>query len=207
MKQKASDQQVLSDAAIQRLEAYRDLLTRWNGRINLVASRDVPHLWDRHIIDSLQLRPLMEGTDGGPAIDLGSGAGFPGLVLAIVTDRPFHLVDSDRRKCLFLREVARVTHADVTVHHARIETLSLPPSRLITARALAPLPLLLEWAAPLLAPEGRCLFLKGRHHADELTAAARQWHMRVKQVASRTDPAAAILIISEVRRVEPHLRT
>jgi 16S rRNA (guanine527-N7)-methyltransferase len=112
-------------------------------------------------------------------------------------------VEADQRKCAFLREAARATAAPVTIHPTRIEALHLPPQRLVTARALAPLPTLLAWAVPLLAPDGICLFPKGRSVEDELTAAAREWHMRVERFPSPTDPAATFLRLSEITRAGP----
>jgi 16S rRNA (guanine527-N7)-methyltransferase len=189
-----------------RLQIHLDLLTRWNARINLVSPREVPNLWRRHVEDSLQLLPLIPADLNGAALDLGSGAGFPGLVLAIASGRHFHLIESDARKAAFLREAARETSAPATIHNVRIEAAQLLPSPLITARALAPLDTLLEWAAPKLTSDGICLFPKGRTAEHELTVAARRWHMHVERTASVTDSAATILMISEVRRVGPHLR-
>jgi 16S rRNA (guanine527-N7)-methyltransferase len=186
-----------------RLLAYVDLLLRWQRTINLISRRDLDDVWNRHILDSLQLSALIP-PDADRAIDLGSGAGLPGLVLAIATGMPFDLVESDQRKAAFLREAARVTGAPVTVHPARIENARLAPAALITARALAPLPVLLGWAASLLKPGGICLFPKGRGVEDELTAAAPQWHMNIFRTTSRTDSSATILRISEIVRVQPH---
>jgi 16S rRNA (guanine527-N7)-methyltransferase len=183
-----------------RLAAYVDLLLRWNRTINLISRRDESVIWERHIVDALALLHLLPA-DFSRAIDLGSGAGLPGLVLAIATDKPFDLLEADQRKAAFLREATRVTGAPATVHPARIETLSLPPAPLITARAVAPLPTLLHWAERLLAPGGMCIFPKGRSAEDELTAAAAQWHMRVERFVSPTDPEATILRISEISRV------
>ncbi len=135
------------------------------------------------------------------AIDLGSGAGFPGLVLAIATGVPFDLVEADQRKAAFLREAARQTGAPVRVHAVRIEAAAIAPAPLVTARALAPLPKLLALAAPLLAPGGTCLFLKGANVQAELTEAAAQWHMRVETIPSRTEPGACILRITDLSRV------
>jgi len=182
-----------------RLDRFADLLRRWNARINLVSRADEPALWSRHIADSAQLVPLLP--DGnGTLIDLGSGAGFPGLVLAILTGRPTHLVEADQRKAAFLREAARETEADATVHAARAETLRIPPANVVTARALAPLPDLLKLAVPFLAPGGVCLFPKGRDVEAELTAAAAEWHMRVERFPSQTGPGATLLRLSEIRR-------
>ncbi|MBV8397238.1 MAG: class I SAM-dependent methyltransferase, partial [Acetobacteraceae bacterium] len=109
-----------------RLEAFAALLARWNHRINLVSPRDLPHLWERHIADSLQLIDLLDPprTCG---IDIGSGAGFPGLILAIATGIPFHLIEADQRKASFLREAARVTAAPARVYAVRAEAAQLPP--------------------------------------------------------------------------------
>ena len=183
-----------------RLDAYAALLTRWNARINLVAPRDLPQLWERHIADSLQLAPLIP-PGVTRAIDLGSGGGFPGLVLAIATGLSVDLVESDQRKAAFLREAARITAAPARVHAARIESLTLDPAQLVTARALAPLPQLLDLAAPLLAPGGMCLFLKGANAPSELTAATAEWHMEAETIPSRTGGGGCILQIRDVVRV------
>lgn len=185
-----------------RLRAYEALLRRWNAKINLVSRADAADIWTRHILDSAQLAPLMPtGTDS--FTDLGSGAGFPGLVLAIVTGRPVQLVESDHRKAAFLREAARETEAAATVHAARAEALTLPPAAAVTARALAPLASLLGLAERFLRPDGICLFPKGATAADELTAAAIEWHMRVERFPSLTSPGATILRISEITRAGP----
>ena len=168
-----------------------------NRRINLISPRDIELVWTRHIADSLQLAALIP-PDTDRAIDLGSGAGLPGLVLAIATGIPFDLVEADHRKAAFLREAARLTGAAATVHATRIEAATIAPARLVTARALAPLATLLGWASKLLAPGGICLFPKGRGAEDELTAAAAQWQMQVHRTPSRTDPSATILRISEI---------
>lgn len=183
-----------------RLEAFVALLEQWNRRIALVGPREVPQIWERHIADSLQLVPLMpSGATRG--IDLGSGAGFPGLILAIATGVHFDLIESDQRKAAFLREAARVTAAPADIHAQRIEAVSLPPAPLVTARALAPLSLLLALASPLMTGDGVCLFPKGAGVTEELTAAAREWHMKVERVPSRTRPDAAILRIKDLWRV------
>ena len=136
------------------------------------------------------------------AIDLGSGAGLPGLVLAIATGKPFDLVEADQRKAAFLREATRATRAPVTIHAGRIESLKcFAPAPVITARALAPLPILLGWGIRFLAPGGICIFPKGRSADAELTAAAAQWHMHADRFPSPTDPHATILRISEISRV------
>jgi 16S rRNA (guanine527-N7)-methyltransferase len=184
------------------LERFAALLLRWNRTVNLVARKDEQRLWERHIADSLQLAALMQPVSER-AIDLGSGAGFPGLPLALATGVHFDLIEADQRKAAFLREAARVTGASVLVHATRIKTARIDPAPLITARALAPLPKLLGLAAPLLKAGGICLFLKGATVQAELTDAATQWHMHVDILPSQTAPEACILRISDLSRVAP----
>jgi 16S rRNA (guanine527-N7)-methyltransferase len=182
------------------LRRLAGLLLHWNRRINLISDRTIDDLWRRHVADSLQLLPLLPDAPT-PLIDLGSGAGFPGLVLAAATGWQTTLVEADKRKAAFLIDAAsRLGLAHVEVHAKRIEDTALPRTRLLTARALAPLPTLLRHAHRLLSPEdGIALFPKGRRVEEELTAASRDWMMRVERFPSRTDPASTILRISEIR--------
>ena len=191
---------LLSPDVERRLRAFTALLLRWNRRINLIARADEPHVWERHVLDSAQLLPLLP-FPAGLLVDLGSGGGFPGLVLAIASGWQVHLVESDARKASFLREAARETGTVVAIHAARAETLALPPAQVVTARALAPLTHLLPLAARFLAPDGLCLFPKGRTAVDELTAARREWHMRAEHFPSRTSPTASLLRLREICRV------
>lgn len=182
-----------------RLNRFRDLLLEWTRRINLVAERDAAVIEQRHIADSLQLLPLLPAA--GAVADLGSGAGFPGLVLALATERPIHLVESDRRKAAFLLEACRALDLPhVRVHPVRIEAVPLTGMAAVTARALAPLRQLLPHAIRLLAPGGVAIFPKGRSAEVELTDAARDWTMRIERFLSRTDPDATILRLSDIRR-------
>lgn len=194
------DQPIAVDPALDgRLRAYLDLLRRWNARINLVADAPETVLWQRHVLDSLQLVPLLP-PEPAPLLDIGSGAGFPGLVLATATGQETHLVESDRRKAAFLVEAARALDLpNVTVHAMRIEAMPPAGARVITARALAPLPILLAHASRHLTPGGVALFPKGRTAADELTVAAADWTMQVERFPSRTDPAATILRLGDIR--------
>lgn len=182
-----------------RLDRFTELLLRWNARINLISRADEAALWPRHILDSVQLVPLLP-TPSGTLIDLGSGAGFPGLILAILTPWRVHLVEADQRKAAFLREAGREAGVEISVHAVRAETLQLPPAQVVSARALAPVAELLQLAAPLLATDGVCLFPKGRNADAELTSAAARWHMRVERFPSHTSPGATLLRISEIRR-------
>ncbi|GAC1337414.1 MAG: hypothetical protein NVSMB18_02240 [Acetobacteraceae bacterium] len=184
----------LEPGVVERLRAYAELLARWTQRINLVSRADAGQIWERHVRDSLRLLPLIPpGT--ARAIDLGSGGGLPGLVLAVASGIPFELVESDRRKAAFLTEAQRVTGAPVQVHCARIEQLTIPPAPLVTARALAPLEILLGLAAPLLTPGGTGLFPKGVRATEELNAARVHWRMHVE----RAGPAASpVLVVTEL---------
>lgn len=190
-----SESVTLAAPAEQKLRAYTALLARWMPRINLVARGDEPYLWSRHVLDSLRLLELIPaGTDRG--IDLGSGAGLPGLVLAVASGIRFELVEADRRKAAFLLEAQRVTGAPVDIHCARIETVGLPPAPLVTARALAPLETLLGLAAPLLAPGGVALFPKGARAADEIEAARRRWRFDLELAGEAASP---ILVVTGLR--------
>jgi len=180
-----------------RLERFASLLLHWNVRINLISRADEKLLWPRHILDCAQLAPLLPATPG-TLIDLGSGAGFPGLVLAALTKWRVHLVESDQRKATFLREATRELGLEVRVHAARAEAIQIEPANVVTARALAPLADLLSLSVPLLKPGGICLFPKGRGASAELTAASAQWHMHTERFPSRTDAGATLLRISEI---------
>ncbi|MBK8173937.1 MAG: 16S rRNA (guanine(527)-N(7))-methyltransferase RsmG [Rhodospirillales bacterium] len=188
---------------ILRLEAYLALLRRWTQRINLVSAASLVDPWRRHILDSGQLACHLP-PDACRIVDLGSGAGLPGIVVAVLTGHPVTLVESDARKCAFLREAVRASEIDADVVCARIE---VPPSQrfdVVMARALAPLPRLLPLALPWLDDGGVCLFLKGARVADELTQAKKTWTMRPYLIPSRSDSTGVIIKIEDLaRRDEP----
>ncbi len=204
-----------------RLSAFVDLLHRWQPRINLVANSTLHDVWERHLLDSAQLAGHLPEASHGPGgpdrpdrldrpdqqvvlADFGAGAGLPGLVLALLRpDLDVHLVEVDARKCSFLLEASRVTGAEVAVHRARIETASLPPVTIATARALAPLDKALGQVAPHLDSHAICLFHKGQKWADELAVAERRWKMQVDALHSVTDPAARILRITGLAPKNP----
>lgn len=188
----------VSRETLARFEAYAALLRKWNRRINLVGRETLDDLWRRHFLDSAQLLPLLPRAPKDRLLviaDLGAGAGFPGLVLAILGAGEVHLLESDRKKCAFLREAARASGAEVEIHGQRIEAVEGLEADIVTARALAPLEKLLDYARPLLRPGGRALFLKGRGAEEELTALGGQATMTIERIPSRSDETGVILSI------------
>ena len=193
----------VSRETLDRLTTYVDLLQRWQPRINLVANSTLHDVWDRHLLDCAQLIQHLP-KDATVLGDFGSGAGLPGLVLAILApDLEIHLVEVDAKKCAFLQEASRLTATPVEIHRQRIDSAALPPLDVATARALAPLAKCLGLAAPHLDAHGICLFHKGQGWAEELTAAEQRWMMRVDALPSLTDPAARILRVSELQPRHP----
>ncbi|HKS88125.1 MAG TPA: 16S rRNA (guanine(527)-N(7))-methyltransferase RsmG [Stellaceae bacterium] len=192
----------VSRETLARLAAYAGLLEQWSRRINLVAASTLGDPWRHHFLDSAQLFPLVP-TAAKSLVDLGSGAGFPGLVLAIMGVPGVELVEADARKCAFLREAARIATASVTIHNARIESLLAHPADVVTARACAPLDRLLVLAQPFVAPGTVCLFPKGERAAQEVAAARQNWEFDVATHKSRTDRRGTILCLSRVARREP----
>ncbi len=185
---------------------YAGILAQWQTSINLVGPRTLSDVWTRHFLDSAQLAPLVPA-GARTLTDLGSGAGFPGLVLAILLPRlTVRLVESDARKATFLAEAARATlgpdraKARIAIVRARAEDLDPAPQDVATARALAPLERLLRWAAPCLSDGTVCLFPKGAEAGSELTEAAKGWTMEIVRHPSLTDPRATVLELSHVRR-------
>lgn len=197
----------VSRETLERLETFVGLLLKWQASINLVARSSLDEIWQRHVLDSAQLFPLMP-QEATLLVDLGSGGGFPGIVLAILLrDRPgavVHLVESDQRKCAFLREAARLTGAPVKVHAERIEKFtghfSEGPADVVTARALAPLKELLDWSFPLFGPETIGLFMKGEGVGHELTEASKYWTLKSVEAQSLSDPSGTILTVKGLGR-------
>lgn len=189
----------VSRETLDRLIHYVDLLTAWNARINLVGRNTMGDVWRRHILDSAQLYPhIPQGTR--LLIDLGSGAGLPGLVLSILGIAEVHLVEADARKAVFLREAARVTNAAATVHAVRIDRVKPFVAQVVTARALAPVVELLEISERFRSPSTSCLFLKGANVQEELTVAGKQWNMTAHQSPSLSDPSGCILRLENINR-------
>ncbi|MGB0630696.1 MAG: 16S rRNA (guanine(527)-N(7))-methyltransferase RsmG [Alphaproteobacteria bacterium] len=191
----------VSRETMDRLRIYADLLTERQQVQNLVSRNSLEHLWDRHMLDSSQLADHLP-EDAESVTDIGSGAGFPGLVLAIVTGLPVTLVESHGRKCAFLQDVIDATEATATVANTRIEAFASEsakkPVDILTARALAPLAKLCEMADSLGARMS--LFQKGARWQEELTDARKGWKMQHEAFESRTSSDARILLISHLAR-------
>ncbi|QRG08198.1 16S rRNA (guanine(527)-N(7))-methyltransferase RsmG [Xanthobacter dioxanivorans] len=203
---RADAERAVSRETFRRLDAIAQLLVKWQKTINLVAPATLPELWRRHVGDSLQ---LVHHVSKNPLrwVDLGSGGGFPGLVVAaVLAERggsAVHLVESDTRKAAFLREAARVADLPVTVHAVRIEQVAqqlAPGTHVVSARALAPLPKLLELAAPFLEAGAIGVFPKGRDAEQELTDARKGWTLDFNLRASASDPHGKILLVRGARR-------
>jgi 16S rRNA (guanine527-N7)-methyltransferase len=194
--------QLLTDVSretLARLETYATLLHKWQKAINLVSRDSLADLWRRHMLDSAQLFPLLPQT-ARILIDLGSGAGFPALVLAALGVPEVHLIESDARKCAFLREAARELGVAVQIHNCRAEEMPVMAADVVTARALAPLSELLDLAERFVAPHTICLFLKGKGVDEELTRAGERWNMTLTRQSSASDPSGTILRLEHVHR-------
>lgn len=191
----------VSHETLARLEDYVRLLSAWNNRINLVGRNTIGDVWQRHILDSAQILHHLRHHDR-TVVDIGSGAGLPGLILSILGVREVHLIESDRRKAVFLGEAIRLTRAPATLHVRRAESMAAMPVDVVTARACANLGDLLALAQPFIGPDTMCLFLKGKGAAAELTEAAKDWNMVVEALPSITDKSGSILKVEGVSRVQ-----
>ena len=197
----------VSRETIDRLSIYRQLLETWQAKTNLVAPNTLGQFWSRHVADSLQVKALVP--DARRFADLGSGGGFPGMVLAIANagldGAEHHLIESLAKKCAFLREVARGTGAPVTIHNERIELAAErlarrePAPEIVTARALAPLKELLPLAAPLLQAGATGIFHKGREYMREIEECHGLWRFDLVVHHSRIEAGSALLEIRNLR--------
>jgi 16S rRNA (guanine527-N7)-methyltransferase len=188
------------------LRTFEAEVRRWTGTVNLVSRSSLDSLWGRHVDDSAQIFHLCP-PDAGRWIDLGSGGGFPGLVVAILARemRPqlrVTLVESDQRKAAFLRQSVQKLSLDVDVQAKRIESLPPQGADVVSARALAPLADLLGFAEPHLKPGGIALFPKGARHAEEIETARKSWTFDLDIRPSAVDPDAALLIIRKFHRAQ-----
>ena len=188
-----------------RISTFVSLLDKWQKAINLVSKSTIDEVMHRHIIDSAQLMRYCRHEDG-VWLDMGSGGGFPGLVCAILAqdthpDLAFTLVESDGRKCAFLQQAVRQLDIPVGIRNERIENLPPLGASIISARALAPLPVLLGLTDKHLSSGGQALFLKGLRHREELAACKEDWDMTVEIFPSMTSSGSAILSITGLTNV------
>jgi 16S rRNA (guanine527-N7)-methyltransferase len=189
---------------VEKLELYAELLRQWQRAVNLVAPSTLDDVWHRHFTDCAQL--INHAPNAEIWVDLGSGAGFPGVVIAIILanheNHVVHLIESNSRKCAFLSEVARKTGAPVKVHEGRIEDIArggrIGPADVVTSRALAPLKLLLQLAGGFWAEGTLGLFLKGQGVRQEIDEALSRWRFEFDCASSRTSGEGMIL---EVRKL------
>ncbi|MGE0154462.1 MAG: 16S rRNA (guanine(527)-N(7))-methyltransferase RsmG [Reyranellaceae bacterium] len=213
----------VSRETLPALEAYAAILTAWQSRMNLVGPSTLADPWRRHFLDSAQLYPLLPANDVDSArklkiFDLGSGAGFPGLVLAVLArhDRRFpggrplrvNLVESDRKKAAFLAEAARAVglaaadtgNTAIRIRAQRAEAIEPQIADVVTARALAPLDRLLPWMARFCGEKTILLIPKGEQAEAELQSAAKDWKMKIDRVPSRSDARGTILVLTQLAR-------
>jgi len=189
----------VSRETAERFGAYSDLLERWQRRINLVSGASLADRWRRHFLDSAQLAPLIAGPPRRIA-DIGSGAGFPGLVLALMGAGPVDLIESDGRKCAFLSEAVRITGAPARVAHGRAEAARLErPAEVVTARGFGPVARILAAAAGICDAATIFILPRGRNASERLTGSPKDTNMRSERYASITEPGGVILRLTEVR--------
>lgn len=191
----------VSRETLSRLSDFAKLVVKWNATINLISKATVDQIWSRHILDSVQVFDY--GLQARRWVDLGSGGGFPGLVVAILAkerapEMQVILVESDQRKAAFLRQASQSLGLDAQVVCDRIELVHPLDADAVSARALAPLPQLLAFAVRHLAKGGVAIVQKGQNHRAELTDARRDWQFRCDTHQSSTDPSAAVLVIKEI---------
>ncbi|ABG30146.1 ribosomal RNA small subunit methyltransferase G [Roseobacter denitrificans] len=198
------DASTVSRETMHALQMYHDLLLKWNARINLISKSSIEDVWSRHIWDSAQVVDCV--AKAKTWVDLGSGGGMPGIVVAIFAknidpDRRVILVESDQRKAAFLRTVIRELSLNARVIVERIEDVAPLRADVVSARALADLSVLLSFAQRHLSAQGTALFMKGQSWEKEVSSAQETWSFDLKAHRSKTSPAAAILEIKEIQRV------
>ena len=195
--------QNVSRETYEKFIIFHKTLIKWQKSINLISRNSVDDVWERHFLDSAQLYKIIKDINGN-IIDFGSGAGFPGLVLAMMGHKNIHLVESDKKKCTFLREVSMLSETDVTVHNSRIENLEFFDVELITARALAPLNKLIDYAEVFVNKSltnkkpPKMLFLKGKSYSQEISNLSEKENFSIKEFKSVTNKFGKILYINKI---------
>ena len=194
----------VSRETFEKLYIFYRTLTKWQNSINLISKSSTKHIWERHFLDSAQLYKYVKDINGN-ILDFGSGAGFPGLVLAIMGKKNIHLVESDYKKCVFLKEISMETDIDITIHNCRIENLRFFNVDLVTCRALAPLHKLIDYVENFVSKSSnknqnfpKLLFLKGKMYKQELSQLKKNKNVDFKEYSSITDRYGKILYINKV---------
>ncbi len=198
-----ADDTDVSRETLDKLKVYSTALTKWQKAKNLVANSTIDDQWRRHFLDSAQLFPLIRRyhpTSQLKLLDIGSGAGFPGLVLAAMGLGHAVMVESNGRKCTFMNHVIRETEASAIVVNQRIESVDHTGVDIITSRACAKIEQLLAWSAPFISPQTEMWLLKGATAEEELTQAAASWNMTTEQFDSRSSEEGVILRLSGIKR-------
>ena len=202
--EKFSSHVFVSRETYEKLCVFHKNLIKWQKSINLISKNTIKNIWERHFLDSAQLFIFVKDVKGN-IIDFGSGAGFPGMVLAIMGKQDIHLVESDYKKCVFLKEIAMLTETDITIHNCRIEDLNFINVDLITCRALAPLNNLIDYVdifinKSLKQKENfpKMLFLKGKSYSSEVLELSNNKKIIFEEYPSITDKNSKILYINKV---------
>ena len=195
--------QNVSRETYEKFIIFHRTLIKWQSSINLISKNSIENIWERHFLDSAQLYKITKEIDGN-ILDFGSGAGFPGLILAMMGHKKIHLVESDQKKCTFLREVSMLSEINVKVHNSRIENLEFFDVELITARALAPLNKLIDYAEAFVNKSSinkkfpKMLFLKGQSYKQEILDLSERQNFSIEEFESITDRFSKILYINKI---------
>lgn len=188
----------VSHETLSKLDRYAELLAEWNQKFNLIAESTLPQIWRRHFLDSAQLIKFVP-EEAKTIADLGSGAGFPGIVLSIISAHEVHLIESIGKKADFLSAVVSELKLNSVVRKIRVESLYNTQFDIITARALKPLPQLLKLSKPLMKKDSLCLFLKGQSVEVELTESRKYWKFDAETIPSLSDPSGRVLKIRNLQ--------
>lgn len=191
----------VSRETMDHIRTYASLLVKWQKQINLVSDSTLPDLWTRHFYDSFQLKQHFDAERLGKItiLDIGSGAGFPGLLLSMCATGDVHMVESNNKKCAFMRQVIRETHCRATVHNERVEKITAFPVDYIISRACASLDKLLELGQNFITQDTICLFLKGQIAEQEIADAQKNWDFTVEKFTSATEETGMILKVSHIK--------
>ena len=191
----------VSRETMDKLMTYEVQLLKWQRAVNLVSKSTLPDLWTRHFLDSAQLLPHI-GNDVKTIVDMGSGGGFPAMVLAMTGRFDVHCIESDQKKIEFLRNVSRETKTKINLHCCRLEHAPELSADLVTSRALASLDKLLSFAEPFSHAKTQCLFLKGANHNEEIACTKQNWHVKFSTYESITDPEGVILKVESFENAQ-----